>query len=372
MRRRYFLRAGAAAVALPAAAAAAGPFAATTAQRAIPRWRGFNLLDLFQAMSRQRPVSTEDDFRWIRDWGFNFVRVPMDYWLFVDADWREKKSLEPEDVARVKESALEEVDRLVELGRKYGLHVSLNLHRAPGYCINNADREPYVLWSDSRAEDAFLFYWGLFAERYKGVSEFDLSFNLLNEAPRPRPGYMRREDYRRVMALAAGKIREITPRRLVIIDGLDVGNTVVDEMIPTGVVQSVHGYWPGQISHYRAAWVDKNASFPEPAWPIEKPDGSTIGRQTLEERYAPWAALARQGIGVHCGECGCYNKTPHPVFLAWMQDVLEILAGHGIGWALWNFHGSFGVLDSGRADVDYEDWHGAKLDRKLLALLQRY
>ena len=21
----------------------------------------------------------EDDFRWMRDWGFNFVRLPMDY-----------------------------------------------------------------------------------------------------------------------------------------------------------------------------------------------------------------------------------------------------------------------------------------------------
>jgi len=82
--------------------------------------------------------------------------------------------------------------------------------------------------------------------------------------------------------------------------------------------------------------------------------------------------LVRRGIGVHCGEAGCYNRTPHAVFLAWMEDVLDILQGHGIGWALWNFRGPFGLLDSGRADADYEDWHGAKLDRKLLALLQRY
>ena len=42
----------------------------------------------------------------------------------------------------------------VELGQRYGLHVSLNFHRAPGYCINNPQREPFVLWSDRRAEDA--------------------------------------------------------------------------------------------------------------------------------------------------------------------------------------------------------------------------
>ena len=43
--------------------------------------------------------------------------------------------------------------------------------------------------------------------------------------------------------------------------------------------------------------------------------------------------------------------------------MLEILTGHGIGYALWNFRGSFGLLDSGRKDVEYEDWHGHQLDR---------
>jgi hypothetical protein len=34
--------------------------------------------------------------------------------------------------------------------------------------------------------------------------------------------------------------------------------------------------------------------------------------------------------------------------------------------------GTFGILDSERSDVVYEDWHGHKLDRALLELLQRY
>ena len=85
--------------------------------------------------------------------------------------------------------------------------------------------------------------------------------------------------------------------------------------------------------------------------------------------YKPWIALAQQGVGVHCGECGCWNKTPHDVFLAWFTDVLDILSQNGIGFSLWEFSGSFGVLDSGREDVDYEDWYGHKLDRKLLDML---
>lgn len=359
-----------------AATASAAAFKPGQAQRAIPRWRGFNLLDLFQALPREgrypAPV-TEDELRWIRDWGFNFIRVPMDYWFWIDSDWRTSGKLAPEDTIRINEQGLEAVDRIVDLGPRYGLHVSLNLHRAPGYCINGPDREPFVLWSDSRAEDAFVHHWDMFTRRYRGVSEFDLSFNLLNEAPKPRDGYMSEQDYTRVMKMATEKIRETSPRRLVIVDGLDVGNRVAEELIPAGVAQSVHAYWPGQISHFRASWVDRNSTFPAPAWPVVGDDGAVrMGRQHLEDRYAPWAELARKGIGVHCGECGAYNRTPHPVFLAWFEDVLTILERYNIGFALWNFQGSFGMLNSGREDVAYEDWHGHKLDRKLLAMMQRH
>jgi endoglucanase len=374
MRRRSFLGvlgAGGAAAALPGYAG----IVTSAAQTAIPRWRGFNLLDFFQAFTRddRRPAVSEDECRWIRDWGFNFIRIPMDYWLWIKSDWRNTRKLEPEEVMNIDESALDGIDRVVELGRKFGLHVSLNLHRAPGYCINDPEREPFLLWRDSRAEDAFVRHWTMFARRYKGVSEFDLSFNLLNEAPKPRAGYMDRKDYVRPMRMAIDAISEISPRRLIIVDGLDVGNSVVDELVDTGAAQSVHSYWPAQISHYRASWVDKDEKFPLPTWPILREDGAPkTGRVELEARYAPWADLARKGVGVHCGECGCHNRTPHDVFLAWFGDVMEILEGYGIGYALWNFRGSFGVLDSGRADVAYEDWHGHKLDRRLLTLLQQH
>jgi endoglucanase len=368
VQRRHFL---AAVLAAPAASAKLNP------QNAIPRWRGFNLLDLFQALPKdpdaRTPYVSEDECRWIRDWGFNFVRVPLDYWFWIDSDWRKTRRLRPDDAFSISEAALDPVDRIVEYGQKYGLHVSLNFHRAPGYCINNPEREPFSLWSDPRAEEAFTYHWQYFARRYQGISNYSLSFNLLNEAPGPRDGYMSREDYARVMLRATNAIRGVSPGRTILIDGLSVGNQVVDEMVFAGVAQSVHAYSPSGVSHYRAAWVDRKLDFPEPTWPLMNPDGSfKYSRANLEAHYAPWGELVKKGIGVHCGEAGCYNKTPHPVLLAWMTDVLDILQGYGIGWALWNFRGPFGMLDSGRADADYQDWYGHKLDRKLLALLQRY
>jgi len=39
---------------------------------------------------------------------------------------------------------------------------------------------------------------------------------------------------------------------------------------------------------------------------------------------------------------------------------------------MWNLRGPFGVLDSERQDVAYEDFKGHKLDRKMLELLRKY
>ncbi len=68
---------------------------------------------------------------------------------------------------------------------------------------------------------------------------------------------------------------------------------------------------------------------------------------------------------------GCYNQTPHEVALAWLEDVFSLFNEQGWGWSLWNLQGSFGVLDSERKDVKYENYKGHKLDRKLLELLKR-
>jgi hypothetical protein len=86
----------------------------------------------------------------------------------------------------------------------------------------------------------------------------------------------------------------------------------------------------------------------------------------------PWKKVELQGSGVMVGEWGAFNKTPHDVVLRWAEDCLSNWQKADWGWAMWNFRGSFGILDSGRSDVQYEDFEGHKLDRKFLELLQRY
>ena len=89
-------------------------------------------------------------------------------------------------------------------------------------------------------------------------------------------------------------------------------------------------------------------------------------------KNAAWKPVFDAGQFVMVGEFGVLNKTPHNVALRWMEDNLRRWKKKGIGWALWNFRGAFGILDSNREDVQYEDFHGHKLDRKMLELLQRY
>jgi len=106
-------------------------------------------------------------------------------------------------------------------------------------------------------------------------------------------------------------------------------------------------------------------------------DGSTIAGGTVRDRnwlkrtmVEPWQEAQRQGVGVMVGEFGAYQHTPHDIVLRWMGDMLANWKEAGWGYALWNFRGSFGILDSGRSDVAYEDFNGHKLDRKMLQLLQ--
>ena len=143
------------------------------------RRRGFNLLEKFGV--RWNASFVERDFEWIADWGFDFVRLPMDYRCWT----------EPDDWTEFREDVLKEIDEGVDFGRRYGVHVNLNFHRAPGYCVN-PPKEPLDLWKDDEALDVCARHWAQFARRYKGIPNEELSFDLLNEpAVIPEDTYIR-------------------------------------------------------------------------------------------------------------------------------------------------------------------------------------
>lgn len=353
-------------------------FAATPEkiQNKLPEWKGFNLLDFFSPNpGNARNGTKEEYFKWMADWGFDFVRIPMAYPSYLKID--HELNITTKQVRKISRKQTDKVEHLVYLAHKYNLHASLNLHRAPGFCVNSGFYEPYNLWKDEQALDDFCYHWKFWAKRFKRVSRDKISFDLVNEPcmredmndQHSKRGPVPGDIYRKVAKAAAETIRKQNPDHLIIADGNNIGRDVIPEIIDLDIAQSCRGYHPGIISHYKAPWANKDIeNLPVPKWPGQVGD-QYLSRAMLEEMYAPWIELVQKGVGVHCGECGCYNKTPHDVFLAWFTDVLDILSENGIGFALWNFKGSFGILDSGREDVEYEDWYGHKLDRKLLDLL---
>lgn len=344
----------------------------------LPEWRGFNLLDFFSPNpAENRQNTTEEHCKWMQDWGFDFVRIPIAYPYYLNID--RTKNITPDDVYKIDNKAIDTIDRLVLMAHKYGLHTSINLHRAPGYCINAGFHEPFNLWKDEAAQNAFYFHWNLWATRYKNVSNKLISFDLVNEPSmredmndqHSRMSAVPGDVYRKMAKGASDTIRKAKPDAIVIADGNNGGTNVIPELEDLNIAQSCRAYYPHQISHYKAPWANKDTTnLPEPKWPGQM-GNQYFNRQLLEDFYKPWIDLANKGVGVHCGEGGCWKRTPHNVFLAWFGDVIDILSSHKIGFALWSFIGDFGILNSGRSDVVYDDWHGYKLDRKLLDLIIR-
>ena len=470
----------------------------------MPIWRGFNLLEKFNGSNRP---FREDDFQNISDFGFNFVRLPMDYRAWVLND----------DKTKFNEKTLSEIDRAIDFGKKYGVHVQINFHRAPGYTVANPPEAP-LIWKDKSVLELCALHWQTFAKRYSDVSSEHLSFNLFNE-----PANCTEEEYYDVVKVLAETIRRESPDRLIVCDGINWGTQPCRSLQKLHVAQATRGYAPMEISHYGASWVNSQ-SFPEPRWPFssfngllpspgkkemsegartplsivgnfqenskfvfrldtvsnaaelvvsfddkeayrkrfvskdgkgewkevvfvkqygiyqnrydldveldipkgtrkitlanvdgdwasissikivangkeassngssewnaQKPtvlyyetqdDKATLKGGTYRDRQwlwdaniRPWKEVEETGVGVMVGEFGAHNVTPHDVVLNWMEDLLINWKKAGWGWALWNFRGSFGIADSNRSDVDYEDWKGLKLDRKMLELLQKY
>ena len=316
-------------------------------------------------------VYDEFDFVTMAEWDFNFARLPLSYWAWGSKD----------DWSLVREAPLKEIDRAIELGRQHGIHINLNFHRVPGYCINARELEPADLFSGTRAERdqalaAAIFHWKTFARRYKAFPNRHLSFDLINEPPKMRSyeGYLE-ERYVEIVTALVAAIREESPDRLIFADGMNIGQLPVTEIAGLKIVQSTRGYQPKAVSHYTATWVprDEFETMNLPTWPLKDDRGQVWDRARLKQEYIEkYKVITDRGVQVHVGEWGCFNQTPHAVALAWAEDCLSLWKEAGWGNAMWNLRGAFGVLDSDRQDVAYEDFKGHKLDRKMLELLRRY
>src|SRR2546430_371428 len=110
----------------------------------LPRWRGFNLQGKFSMPQHpyDGPAYDEFDFVTMKEWGFDFARLPLWYWV-----WGSR-----EDWSVIREEPMKKIDQAVDLGRQYGIHINLNFHRIPGYCINGRELEQADLFTGTKVE----------------------------------------------------------------------------------------------------------------------------------------------------------------------------------------------------------------------------
>jgi endoglucanase len=337
----------------------------------LPLWRGFNLLEKFTHKpdewfnvaphwGHKNEPFKESDFALIREFGFNFVRLPMSYKCWCEeGNWY-----------KLKEKHLREIDQAIEYGKQYGIHVAINFHRAPGFCISDQNflpqyREKTSLWDDEETLKACAFHWKHFAERYKGTPNTNLSFNLLNE---PTRTIEPKHDH--VIRYLVNEIRSVDSDRLIAIDGFNFHPSLT--LSDLKIAQCTRGYSPAEVTHYQSTWSGSNRFDTLPTWPMKDRKGVLWNKKKLQEHFSEWKDLENNGSGVYVGEFGVYNYTPHQVTLDFLKDNLELWKTYNWGWAMWCFRGSFGVANSGRKDVKYENYKGIMLDRKMLELLQSH
>lgn len=291
--------------------------------------------------------------------GFNFVRLPSNYWIWT----RDFEYFNPD------ESMFKYIDEALSQCQARGIHLSLNLHRVPGYCINGWELEKDNLWTDLIAQDAFLFNWTEFARRYLEAPAEDLSFDLVNEPPAVGERGFTRAQHEAVIRKTVSAVREVDPKRPIVIDGLAGGHLALPELADLGVIHSGRGYQPMAVSHFEASWWCGHVGLPTPVYPGFEWDGRTWDRVGLEEFYQPWRDVEARGVGIHIGECGCYDRTPNDVAIRWLRDLFGIYKKFGWGFSVWNFEGAFGIIGH-RRGAKFEMLDGYLVDREYLDILK--
>jgi len=346
-------------------------------------WHGFNFgCWLSQSILEPPHIDTfynEKDVSLVRDWGFNFVRLPVDYMFF-----------ESDNAPGVyDESRLKYVDKCISWCKKYGVHVNLDLHHAPGYGVSKM--LVASLWTNEEQLKRTEKIWRMFAKRYAGEGEY-LSFNLINE-----PFGVDMSVYQKFVRRMISAIREHDPERFTIVDGNWLSTVPMPDIQDINVGQSLHCYEPMWVTHLGAKWVHAMYLYEEnPEYPGKPPNMEKYAKMELspadrrlfemykdvycdktwiERLYMPWFELSQKtGTFIHCGEMGAYAKRiSRQSQLNWYRDVFDIFKKHNVGWALWNLRGTFGVIDTEQPNVSMEKLSdGSFLDRELLELLQSY
>jgi len=293
--------------------------------------------------------TTADDIALIQSMGFDHVRLSVD----------------PEPMVlhhRPDELPAEYIgylDTAVKMVLDRGLAVVIDLHP-------NSEFKARLAKDDSFVQE-FSDFWRALARHYSTWDADRVFFEILNE-----PEFTDRYRWYGVQSKVAAAIREGAPQHTMIAAGARWSND--DELVfleplrDPNVIYNFHFYDPHIFTHQGATWgvyfwhwvkgLDYPSS-PESAARVaaDVPDAIdrlAVMRYGLDHwdaarvnaeiaQVADWAR--RRAVPVVCNEFGVYRYYAKPKDReAWIHDVRTALEEHGIGWTMWDYSGSFGVV----------------------------
>jgi endoglucanase len=300
---------------------------------------------------------TREDLHLIRSLGFRHVRLAIDPAPLWDA---EAGRLRPEPLATLEEA-------LRAIGEQ-GLAVVVDIH--PGELV-----KPAIIGTPE-AVDRFVAFWTALATQLASSDPGRTFFEVLNE-----PVLDDVARWREIQGRALAAMRRVAPRHTLIAcgdrwSGRDRLNLLKPYDDPN-IVYTFHTYDPFTFTHQGATWTSPELrplrdlpypSSPEGVAEAIKPltDEGARGwaEQYGKERWDAakideWirtvAAWGREhGARVYCGEFGVMRHVKPEHRLAWLKDMADALGKHGIGWAVWEYAGGFGIAE-GRPGVREAD-----------------
>ena len=262
------------------------------------------------------------------------------------------------------------LDRAVDAMMSNGLAVIIDLHPDDDF--------KQQLRSGNDPVDRLVMLWRGLVAHYASRDPDRVFFEIMNE-PEVSDPYR----WAGIQARVAAAIREAAPRHTIVAAGgnySDIWDLLAQEPLADGnVIYNFHFYEPHEFTHqgasWGAPWWSYTHAIPYPATESsmqellnEVPDPQ--GRYQLENYWlngwdphhirmlideaAQWARDNR--VPLICDEFGAYREHGDPVSRAhWIHDVRSALEADGIGWAMWDYRGGFGVVhkqDGQPAQVD--------------------
>ncbi len=287
---------------------------------------------------------TEEDIKKIADWGFDHVRLPVDYEVLQTADGT--------PVPR----GYGYIERVAEWCKSSGLDMIIDLHKTFGYDFNDAgDAERNGLFASEALQTRFVELWRGIAEHFAHYEH--IAFELLNEVVEDENA----EPWNNLIARTVAAIREIAPKTPIIYGGICWNSSqtlrLLEKPADENIIFTFHFYEPMIFTHQKAGWVKNMDMSRIVAYPddmavyrresfemggqgntIYSAKADTVGIELIRELVKPAVEAARNaGVKVYCGEFGVIDEAPAEDTLRWCKDVDAVFRENGIGCALWTY-----------------------------------